>query len=221
MLDINGCIITIDAIGTQKDIAEDIIEGGGDYVLSLKENQKILYDDVELFFKEEILTQDKEELEKESKYYKTLDNSHGRFEKREYYICNDIDWLSPKDDWKGLSGIGLCISHRTEGEKTSISYNYAIYSIKDCTAEQFATYKRGHWGIENSLHWVLDIAFREDESRARKDNSAENFNIIRHMALNLLKQEKTKKIGIESKRMLCGWDEKYLLKVLNVHQSTI
>lgn len=221
MLDINGCIITIDAIGTQKDIAEDIIEGGGDYVLSLKENQKILYGDVELFFKEEILTQDKEELEKESKYYKTLDNSHGRFEKREYYICNDIDWLSPKDDWKGLSGIGLCVSHRTEGEKTSISYNYAIYSIKDCTAEQFATYKRGHWGIENSLHWVLDIAFREDESRARKDNSAENFNIIRHMALNLLKQEKTKKIGIESKRMLCGWDEKYLLKVLNVHQSTI
>lgn len=221
MLDINGCIITIDAMGTQKDIAEDIIEGGADYVLSLKENQKTLYEDVELFFKEEILTQSKEKLEKESKYYKTLDNSHGRFEKRKYFICNDMDWLSQKDDWKGLNGIGLCISHRTEGEKTSISYNYAIYSIKDCSAEQFASYKRDHWGIENSLHWVLDIAFREDESRARKDNSAENLNIIRHMAVNLLRQEKTKKIGIESKRMLCGWDEKYLLKVLNVGKSTI
>jgi len=214
LLDISGCIITIDAMGAQKDIAAEIIEGSGDYVLALKGNQGTLHADVELYFKDEILTQDKKELAKESMYFKTLDNSHGRFEKREYYICNDIDWLIQKADWKGLQGIGLCISERTEGEKTSIDYSYAIYSIKDCTAEQFAKYKRGHWGIENSLHWVLDIAFREDESRARKDYSAENLNVIRHMTLNLLKQEKTCKRGIKTKRLKCGWDDSYLLKVL-------
>ena len=216
MLDIENCIITIDAMGTQKNIAETIISGGGDYVLSLKENQKTLHDDVELFFREEILKKDKKELEKQGNYFKTLDNSHGRLEKREYYVHNDISWLSQKEDWKGLKGIGLCISHRKEGEKESVDYSYSIYSVENCTAQQYGGFKRGHWGVENSLHWVLDVAFREDESRARKDHSAENLNVIRHIALNLLKQEKTLKLGIKSKRLNCGWDESYLLKVLDI-----
>jgi len=221
MLDISGCIVTIDAMGTQKDIAEEIIKGQGDYVLSLKGNQETLHDDVELFFKEEILKKDKRDLEKEKQYYKTLDNSHGRFEKREYYVHNDISWLTQKDMWKGLAGIGLCISERTEGEKKAVEYSYAIYSVKDCTAEQFSKFKRDHWGIENSLHWVLDIAFREDESRIRKDHSAENLNIIRHMVLNLLKQETTLKRGIKAKRKKCGWDDAYLMKVLEIAQCPI
>lgn len=216
MLDINGCIITIDAMGAQKDIASEIIKGNGDYVLALKGNQETLHDDVELFFKEEVLTKDKKELEKENKYFKTLDNSHGRFEKREYYVHNDIEWLSQKYQWPGLSGIGLCVSERTEGEEKTIEYSYAIYSVKNCIAEEFAKYKRGHWGIENSLHWVLDIAYREDESRARKDHSAENLNVIRHMTLNLLKQEQTCKRGIKTKRLKCGWEESYLMKVLEL-----
>lgn len=223
MLDINGCIITIDAMGTQKDIAKEIIAGGADYLLALKKNHKTLHDDVELYFKEEILTQTKQELEKKGSYFKMLDNSHGRLEKREYYVHNDVSWMSQKGEWAGLKGIGLCISHRTEGEKTSVEYSYSLISIKNCTAKQYGTSKRSHWGVENSLHWVLDMAFREDESRARKDHSGENLNVMRHMALNLLKQEKTLKVGIKSKRLNCGWDESYLLKVLeisNIGKST-
>jgi len=216
LLDINGCIITIDAMGAQKNIAAEIIKGGGDYILALKENQKTLHDDVELFFKEEVLPQNKKELEDQGLYHKTLDNSHGRFEKREYYVCNNIEWLSQKNDWTGLEGLGLCISSRTLDEKTSVEYSYFIHSIENCTAELFGQHKRSHWGIENSLHWCLDIGFREDESRARKDHSGENLNIIRHMALNLLKQEKTVKAGIKAKRLKCGWDESYLLKLLDV-----
>ena len=219
MLDISGCIISIDAMGTQKDIATQIIKGNGDYVLALKKNQETLYNDVELFFKDEMLNKrekEKKEMERENKYCKTLDKSHGRYEKREYYISNEIDWLLKRHSWDGLSGIGLCVSERTENEKKTVEYSDAIYSIKNCTAEIFAKYKRGHWSVENSLHWVLDIAFREDESRARKDHCAENLNIVRHMTLNLLKQEKTCKRGIKTKRLKCGWDEPYLLKVLQI-----
>ena len=220
MLDINGCIVSIDAMGTQKDIAAEIKEGGADYVLSLKGNQGTLLEDTELYF-QDVVMQDKKQLEKEEKYYKTLDNTHGRFETREYYVCSDIDWLSQKDEWEGLQGIGLCVSQREIEGEVSVEYSYAIYSIEDCTAEQFAKYKRGHWAIENSLHWVLDIAFREDEGRVRKDHAAENLNIIRHMALNLLKQEKTLKWGIKTKRLRCGWDNKYLKKVLELSYKGI
>lgn len=224
LLDISGCIISIDAIGTQKEITEKIIDSKGDYVLSLKKNQEKLYNDVELFFKEEMLGKSekkKEELAKENKYFKTLDNSHGRYEKREYYVSNNVEWLAKDHKWKGLNGIGLCVSERDEGEKKTVEYSYAIYSIRECSAKEFAKYKRGHWGIENSLHWVLDIAFREDESRVRKDHSAENLNIVRHMTLNLLKQEKTCKRGIKTKRLKCGWDEPYLLKVLEIDKTGI
>lgn len=217
LLDVKNCIITIDAMGTQKDIAETIKDCGGDYILSLKENQKTLHDDVELYFQTEILTQEKGKLKKEEKYYKELDNSHGRIEKREYYVENQIDWLDQKEDWKGLQGIGLCVSEVTREGKTTVNYSYAIYSVANFTAENFGKAKRSHWGIENGLHWVLDIAFREDESRARKGNSAENLNIIRHMALNLLKQEKTLKVGIKAKRLRCGWNQDYLLKVLGIN----
>lgn len=138
-----------------------------------------------------------------------LDNSHGRLEKREYYVHNDVSWISQKGEWSGLKGIGLCISHRTEGEKTSLEYSYSLISIENCKAKQYGASKRSHWGVENSLHWVLDMAFREGESRARKDHSGENLNVMRHMELNLLKQEKTLKVSIKSKRLNCGWDESY------------
>lgn len=216
LLDISGCIITIDAMGTQKEIAKEIVKGEGDYVLALKKNHETLYNNVELYFKEEILTKSKAQLEKKNQYFKTYDKNHGRIEKREYYVCNDIDWLEDKDKWAGLSGIGLCVSERTINEKKTVEFSYAIYSVNNCTAEDFGKYKRGHWGIENSLHWVLDMAFREDESRARKDHCAENLNVLRHMTLNLLKNEKTCKRGIKVKRLKCGWDEPYLLKVLEV-----
>ena len=216
MLDVSGCIVTIDAMGTQKTIAKEIIDGGADYVLSLKKNQGTLYEDVELFFKEEVLPQPKDELKEKQQYFHTLDKDHGRLEKREYYVIDDIDWLSQRSAWPELQGIGLSVLTRTVGETTSVEYHYDIHSIKDCTAEAFGKYKRSHWGIENSLHWVLDIAFREDESRCREGNSAENLNILRHMTLNLLKQEQSCKRGIKAKRLLCGWDTAYLTKVLGL-----
>ena len=216
MLDIEGCIITIDAMGTQKDIAETIVKNKGDYILALKENHEILYKDVELYFEEEILTCNKKELKDKGMYYVQKEQGHGRFEKREYYISNEIDWLWQREEWTGLTGIGLCIRECEEGTTKSVEYRYFLYSIKGCTAQKFGKSIRKHWGIENSLHWLLDMAFREDESRIRKENSAENMNIIRHMALNLLKQEKTAKVGIKSKRLKCAWDHDYLKKVLNL-----
>lgn len=214
-LDIKGCIVTIDAMGTQKKIAEDIVSKEADYILSLKENQPLLYENVTLYFQTEVLEKEKKELMECGQYYKEYCNEHGRLEVREYYVSNDIDWLEEKAEWKGLSGMGLCISKVTESEKTTESRSYGIYSRKGMTAEEYGRAKRSHWGIENSLHWVLDIAFREDESRARAGNSAENLNILRQMTLNMLKQEKTCKRGIAGKRKNCGWDNNYLLKVLN------
>ena len=142
-----------------------------------------------------------------------------------------MEWLPQREDWEGLTGFGVCVftvtierrvADDTTGKKayklveeTTVSRNYAIYSVENMTAKQFAECKRGHWGIENSLHWSLDMAFREDESRARADHSAENLNIIRHLSYNLLKGEISAKVGIAAKRLMCGWDDDYLLKVLN------
>jgi predicted transposase YbfD/YdcC len=215
LLDVSGCIISIDAMGTQKEIADTIVKSNADYILALKENQKTLHDDVELYFKEEILTKPKKDLKKEGKYHVTYDKSHGRIEKREYFIERDIQWLSQKNSWKKLSSIGMVVCQITEGEKHSKENRYYINSL-ECNAEEFAKYQRSHWGIENSLHWVLDVAFREDDSRVRKDHSPENLSILRHMTLNLLKQEKTLKRGIKGKRLKCGWDNDYLFKVLGI-----
>jgi predicted transposase YbfD/YdcC len=233
MLAIQGCIVTIDAAGTQKAIAEQIIEQDADYVLALKENQETLFADIKLYMEEEVLTQPKQELKQKLEYHCTIDNDHGRLEKREYYVCDDVDWLEQKREWPELRGFGVCVSTVTApkrvlveagGKKkyeirdiTTISHNYAIYSVEDMSAEQFARCKRGHWGIENTLHWSLDMAFREDESRARVDFSAENLNTIRHFAFNLLKCDTSLKAGMNTKRLKCGWDDAFLFNVLNPH----
>lgn len=213
VLDVSGCIITIDAMGTQTEIAKTIVESGAEYVLALKENQETLYNDVELYFKEEILTQPKKVLNEKELYYKTTEKDHGRIEKREYFMVKDISWLEQLARWTNLSAIGMVTSQRTINDVTTIFTRFYIMSkIKD--VKEFAEAVRSHWGIENELHWCLDVGFREDESRARKDHSAENLNIIRHMTMNMLKKESTLKQGIEAKRLKCGWDEKYLEKVL-------
>ena len=213
-LDIKGCIVTIDAMGTQKNIAEKIISSEADYILSVKENQPLLYENIRLYFETEVLPKSKKELEESGCYHKEYCKDHGRIEIREYYISRETDWLLEKKDWKGMSGLGLCISRVTEGEKTTTSRSYSIYSRETMDAEEYGKAKRKHWGIENSLHWVLDIAYREDESRTRAGHSAENLNILRHMTLNMLKQEKSCKRGIAGKRKNCGWNNEYLLKVL-------
>lgn len=212
MLEIKGCIVTIDAMGTQTDIADAIIDKKADYILALKENQKNLYNDVKLYLDD--IRQEKHLLDS-ANYHKTVDKGHGRFEIRECIISEEISWLPSKLDWRGINGIGAIYCTVEKDGITSEQSHYFIYSCVGFNAEQIMKYKRSHWGVENKLHWVLDMAFREDESRARKDNSAENFNIIRQIAFNILKSEKTFKGGITEKQFKCLLDHSYLDSIVS------
>lgn len=214
VLHLDGAIVTIDAMGCQKAIAEQIIERGGDYVLSLKGNQGQLYEDVELFLGKAADTGFKGVAHA---YHETLDKDHGRIEVRRYWISEQIAWLESKAAWAGLCSIGLVESERHIGDKTTTERRYFISSLA-ADAELFARAVRTHWAIENQLHWSLDMTFREDDCRVRQGHAAQNFATIRHIALNLLKNETTSKRGIQIKRQRAGWDHRYLAKVLAVGQ---
>lgn len=207
MLEITGCIVTIDAMGTQTEIAKKIRGKGADYILSLKGNQAGLYDDVKLFMDE--YCKDKE-AKNDGIYAYSLENEHSRLEKRECFICEDIGWLPGREKWTDLNGIGMIIAKVEENGKKTEQRHYFIYSCKNMTAQQIMRAKRAHWSVENSLHWVLDIAFREDESRARKGDSAENFNILRQIAMNVLKLDTSFKESIPNKQFRCFLDSAYL-----------
>ena len=213
LLEISGCIVTIDAMGCQRKIAEKIVKKKkADYVLALKGNQSGLFEDVKSLFERA------QEMKFENcEYHKTEERGHGRIEVRECWTLSVPEYLADirsLEDWWGLRTIIMVKSKRVVNHKISEESRYYISSLSG-NAKQALRAVRGHWGVENRVHWVLDIAFREDECRIRKGNGAQNFAVLRHIALNLLKQEKTAKCGTKNKRLKAGWDESYLLKVLS------
>lgn len=212
LLDLEGCIVTIDAMGCQTQIAEAIIDAGADYVLSLKGNHLTMHQDVITTFNEGLATHFKGI---SHHTFETVEKGHGRIETRRYYLVDDplyIQYLEGAEKWPNLKSIGMVQAERKIGEEVSTERRYFLCSVG--TVREFAQAARGHWSIENSLHWVLDVAFQEDHNRTRRDHSAENFSVLRHIALNLLKAERTLKVGIKAKRLKCGWSHDYLLKVL-------
>jgi len=212
VLELNGCIVTIDAMGCQKEIAKNIIEKGGDYILSLKGNQGNLFEDVKQLF-DWTLKNNYQEIIKEK--YETIEKNHGRIEKRRYWLMNSVADLIDSEKWVGLKTIGIVESERKIlGQKATLERRYYLTSL-DQGVETFARGIRSHWGIENKLHWCLDVGFREDESRIRKGQGSENMAVIRHIALNLLNKEKSCSRGKKAKRLKAGWDNNYLLKILS------
>ena len=210
MLDIAGATVTIDAMGCQKEIAKVITDREADYVLALKENHPTLSGDVTRFFDEAKATAFADIAHA---YHETVDGDHGRIETRRYWITSDIEWLGAKASWAKLHSIGMVESCRAVGETVQVETRYFLTSLP-AQGVRFAQAVRQHWGIENSLHWVLDVSFHEDACRIRKDQGAQIFSMLRHIAINLLRQERRHKRGIKARRKRAGWDRDYLLHVL-------
>jgi predicted transposase YbfD/YdcC len=213
-LDLTGCIVTIDAIGCQREIAAQIDDQGGGYVISLKGNQGQLHEDVQemfAYFKKIAF------VGIEHDYHKTVDKGHGRIEIRECWAFNPHAWqehFRTLDKWQALQSVAMIRAQRIVGEKTTTETRFVISSLT-AEAKLILQANRHHWAIENKLHWVLDIAFAEDLCRVRQGFAAENLAVIRHLVLNLLRQDKGSKLGIENKRLRCGWDTHYRTQMLN------
>ncbi len=216
MLEVAGCTITIDAMGCQTAIAHQIVAKQADYVLAVKENQGHLYEDISYLF--DLFLKEDNPLEFIDDYHKTVGKDHGRLETRRCYtLAADRYQASVRNlsDWEHIRSLVLVISERQIGTQTTTQARYFISSAPPVAAKMLGAV-RSHWGVENSLHWVLDVVFDEDHSRVRKDNAPQNLAVIRQLALNLLKKEKSAKGGIQAKRLQAAWDENYLLKVLSV-----
>jgi len=211
ILEIAGCIVTLDAIHCQRETAETIIEKEADYVLPVKENQPRLLEALQGLF------DDPAEMRwVECDHHRTVDKGHGRMEVRECWSTSAPDYLNyiaTLAEWPGLRSIAIVQAERRLGDETTVKRRYFISSLKS-DAKLLLHAVRTHWEIENKVHWVLDIGFREDDCRIRAGNGAENFAVLRHIALNLLRQEKTSKGSLKGRRKKAGWDNDYLLKVL-------
>lgn len=212
MLDITGCIITADAMSCQREIVQQIADGKGDYVLSLKENQPALYEYAQTYFEDALAHP---QWYQEMTFCETIDKEHGRIEKRSYYLSSNLSGLGSVKEWAGLTSIGMVRSHILKGEIQTTETRYAITSLDH--VEVFARALRSHWSIENGLHYSLDVSFNEDHSRIRKDNAPDNLAVVRHFALSALKQLCfPKNASVKRKRKLCAYNLNLLASAVDL-----
>jgi predicted transposase YbfD/YdcC len=215
LLDIEGCLVTMDAAGCQKEIIETVLSQGGEYLVALKKNQGLLYQDTKYLF-DDLAAQGDDPRVCPHDYAKTTNKGHGRIEIRECWVIDGsgvVEHFRTGSQWQQLRSLIKVKAKRIIDGKQTIKERYFISSLSEKAAKLLAML-RTHWNIENGLHWVLDVAFLEDHNRVRTGHAPENLAILRHIAVNLLKQEQTKKIGIKNKRLRCAWDHEYLLQVL-------
>ena len=212
ILDVKGAVVTIDAMGCQKEIAQQIVDQGADYVFSLKGNQGNLHKEVRLLF-EDAKKDGFKDLPHDS--FTTVDGDHGRIETRRCTTVSDVGWFEEKGKWAKLSSFGMIESEREVDGHITLETRYFISSLPS-DAKRFAEVARGHWAVENGLHWCLDIAFREDDSRVRVGHGQENLAILRRLALTLIKRDPRRKIGVKASRKRAGWDLDHTKKLLGL-----
>jgi predicted transposase YbfD/YdcC len=210
MLAIRGCLVSIDAMGCQTEIAKTIIAEGADYVLALKKNQGNLYEDVTQLF---TAAQKQYFKNIEHQSHSTVEKGHGRSERRSYWVMGNTEYLIGAENWVGLKSIGMVESERNINGKISIEQRYYLLSIEP-NVQRFAQSVRSHWSIENQLHWMLDVGFSEDKVQSYQGYSAENLAVIRHLGINLLSRDKKSQVGMKTKRLKAGWDDNYLIETL-------
>jgi len=211
LLELSGCIVTIDAMGCQKEIADQIVDQGADYILALKANQGTLHTDVKDLF------EDAQKIDfVDCDYHKTVNKGHGRIEIRDCWTTAHPDYfasLYKPDQWSGFQTVVMIHTERRIGDHHEQETRYYISSL-DSNASRILEAVRAHWHVENKLHWILDVTFKEDDSRIRTGNAPQNMTVLRHMALNLIKREQSTKRSVRGRRLKAGWDDNYLAKVL-------
>jgi predicted transposase YbfD/YdcC len=223
VLELSGCIVTVDAMGCQRNTAKEITEADADYVLALKGNQERVHAEVKSFLDAAVAERSAPrpvgaKLSKAAAQLavlETVEKDHGRIETRRYYQSTELDWFADRAKWVGLRSVGMVEAIREVGGQATVEWRYYLSSLP-LDVVTFARAVRGHWGVENKLHWVLDVQMREDQSRARAGYAAENLATLRRLALNLLKREKTKRRGVKGKQLNASWDHAYLLRLLGV-----
>lgn len=216
LLALKQCTVTIDAMGTHREISEAILGKGADYIHPVKENQPKLLEDIRIYAEEDVLPVAKKDLKAARRYACTNDKGHGRIEKRECWLFDDANWLAERHEWPGLKGAAVISSTRTMINTgiTSTCYSYYIYSHDEMTADRFLSLQRKHWAIENNLHWCLDCCFHEDDMHVRMGHAAVIINMLRKLCMQMLKADSSVKDSLAGKRQRCAWSFDYALSVV-------